>query len=99
DKDDSPVPKVLVLVVGFDAISHTIGLPYVDSGEVLLLLADENVHTCPNELGTLADFRPFRAREDNPQSCPIHAVDQTHSLGVNIGYENAYRERVGHYRC
>lgn len=59
-------------------------------------MANKNVNACSKELGTLTDFAPFGAGECNPQSCPIHAVDQPDPFGVSIGDENAYRERIGH---
>ena len=50
----------------FDAISDPVGLPDVDSWKVVFLIAHQNVNACANELGTLADFKPFRTRKSNP---------------------------------
>jgi len=82
--------------VSFDTISYAVGLPDVDCGQVVFLIANQNVNARPNELSTLADFGPFSSGKGNPQSCPIHAVDQAHPFGVTVGHEDAYRERVGH---
>jgi hypothetical protein len=47
--------------VAFDPISHSVGLAYVDSREVIFLITDQNVDTRSIELGSLPDFHPSGA--------------------------------------
>jgi hypothetical protein len=66
DKDNAPIPKIFVLKVRLNAISHAIGLPYVNRGQIVFLIANKDVNASPKKLGTLANLGPFRAGKDNP---------------------------------
>jgi hypothetical protein len=44
-----PPTKILVLIMVLNPISHAVGLPDVDSGEVVFLITNQNVNTGSTE--------------------------------------------------
>lgn len=95
---DCPVPEVLLRQMLVDPSLRPIALPDIDCREVVLLapVANQDVDAGPRELGPVADLRPLRAGEDDPDTGPVHTVDDPDALRIAVRHEDAEREGVGH---
>src|SRR5579872_6167560 len=88
---NSPVPEVLVLVVLLDTTSDAISLADVDAGKLVIFgpIPNQDVDSGTLELLPALDLGPQVSGKDDPDTGPVHLVDEPNALGIAVNDEDS----------
>ena len=99
NKENAPVPEILVAVVAVQSILNRITFSDVERGQdAFFAEADQHVDAGAIKFGATDDLFVARAVEDNTDARPVGLFDQTQTIGVAVGNEDANGERALEFR-
>ena len=99
DKEDAPIPELFVAVVVVQSILDRIAFSDVERGQdAFFAEADQHVDAGAIKFGATDDLLVARAVEDNTDARPVGLFDQTQTIGVAVGNEDANGERALEFR-
>ena len=95
DKEDRPVPEVLLLVVLGEPIFYGIPLADIDRRKSTVFgPADEYIYARPLKFGSAHDLFEVGAVEDDSHPRPVALLYEAESIGIAPWDENADGERA-----